>query len=154
MYTATLPVHIKLRIKRKAVLSCLLPRLPLRVLPRPPLRSGFYCRDSNESFQRGSRDSLGCQMSDVSGLHTEVFFRDWREGRRMQKGRTFMKNIIQNIYMRTNGAFHLSRILEQGMASHSSWQRSILEVRKVRWRNLLLSFALLPHSHIWQHTAW
>lgn len=76
MYTATLPVHIKLRIKRKAVPSCLLPRLPLRVLPRPLLHSGFYCRDSNESFQRGSRDSLGCQMSDVSGLHAEVFFRD------------------------------------------------------------------------------
>lgn len=64
-----------------------------------------------------------------------------------------VKNIIQNIYMRTNGAFHLSRILEQGMVSHSSWQRSLLEVRKVRWRHLLLSFALLHHSHIWQHTA-
>lgn len=36
MYTATFPVHIKFRIKRKAVPSCLLPRLPLRVLPRPP----------------------------------------------------------------------------------------------------------------------
>lgn len=34
VYAATLPVHIKLRIKRKAVPSCLLPRLPLRVLPR------------------------------------------------------------------------------------------------------------------------
>lgn len=33
MYAATLPVHIK-RIKRKAVPSCLLPRLPQRVLPR------------------------------------------------------------------------------------------------------------------------
>lgn len=37
-----LPVHIKLKIKRKAVPSCLLPRLPVRVLP--PLLSPPLCR--------------------------------------------------------------------------------------------------------------
>lgn len=40
MYTATFPVHIKFRIKRKAVPSCLQPRPPLPVLPffsSPPL---------------------------------------------------------------------------------------------------------------------
>lgn len=61
MYTATFPVHIKFRIKRKAVPSCLLPRLPLRVLPRlpsaPALNSG-----SNESLQLSRRDSFGCQI--------------------------------------------------------------------------------------------
>lgn len=56
------PVHIKFRIKRKAVPSCLQPRPPL---PRLYSTSGFE-PGTNESSIKRREDSLCCQMSDLS----------------------------------------------------------------------------------------
>lgn len=77
MYAATFPVHIKFRIKRKAVPSCLLPRPPrLSSLP-PQLRTliRWVC-----SIKQ--RDSFSCQkLSNLSGRLAEVFFPDRQRGR-------------------------------------------------------------------------
>lgn len=72
MYTATFPVHIKFRIKRKAVPSCLQPLLPLSVLPF--LSSAPALNRDQMSLQLSTRDSFCCQMSNLSGLPADVFF--------------------------------------------------------------------------------
>lgn len=70
--------------------------------PSSPLHSAACCWGSSGSFQQSSRDSLGCQMLDVSGLHAGVFFLDRRGGlpmqqkKRREKSRTFSRN--RNFY--------------------------------------------------------
>lgn len=77
--------------------------------PSPPLHSAACCWGSSGSFQRSSRDSLGCQMSDVSGLHAGVFFLDRRGGLPMQKkkkeGRKAERSAEIVISMHIFGAF-------------------------------------------------
>lgn len=90
MYTATFPVHIKFRIKRKAVPSCLLPRLPLRVLPRLRL----WTQDQMSPFSWA-----GGTHSDVKSVGltlAEVFFWDWRRGRRITKEMTYVWIIVHS----------------------------------------------------------
>lgn len=90
MYTATFPVHIKFRIKRKAVPSCLLPRLPLRVLPRLRL----WTQDQMSPFSWA-----GGTHSDVRSVGltlAEVFFWDWRRGRRITKEMTYVWIIVHS----------------------------------------------------------
>lgn len=53
--------------------------------PSSPLHSAACCWDTGGSFQRSSRHSLGCQMSDVTGLHTEVFFSERWGGRPVER---------------------------------------------------------------------
>lgn len=97
--------------------------------PSPPLRSAACCWGSSGSFQRSSRDSLGCQMSDVSGLHAGVFFLDRRRGLPMQqkKKKGEKQNVQQKSSFLCTFLVHLFPLfLELWVVWHSSWQSPYL----------------------------
>lgn len=97
--------------------------------PSSLLHSAACCWLSSGSFQRGSRDSLGCQMSDLSGLRAEVFFSVRVRGRPMHtkthnwENQNVKKENVVSVHI--NGAF-IASFLELQVVRLLSWQSSML----------------------------